>query len=123
MITLTNVGTSYDTSTCPASETLGFGQRDFRGFNRLTFAVRHNKIGTGTISYQLWAFNLDGSGNETAGEEIAVLNDAGAAGKRYLQTTITVNRTDVKFLRVRVKSTNGADDPVYHGGSVLLWVA
>lgn len=123
MITLTNVGTAYDTASCPASETLGFGQRDFRGFNRLTFAVRHNKIGSGTVSYQLWAFDLNASGQEINGEEITVLNDAGAAGKRYLQTTITISRTDVKFLRVRVKSTNGADDPVYHGGSVLLWVA
>ena len=123
MITLTNVGSVYDTATCPASETLGFGQRDFRGFNRLTFAVRHNKVGTGTITYQLWAFDINGTGQEINGEEICTVADAGAAGKRYLQTTITVNRADVKFLRVRVKSSVAGDDPVFHGASVLLWVA
>ena len=85
---------------------------DFRGATQLTFLVYHQKIGTGTISYQLW--------NETDGAEICVLNDTQAAGVRYLETTVAVAINATKRVRVRAKSTVAADDPIFFGSSVLL---
>lgn len=120
MIPLTNVGSVYDF--IPASRALGIGRRDFRGYDRLTLDVYHQKVGTGTISYQLW--------NETAGAPLldaggaeVVVSDAQAAAARFLTATFTVNRADVILLRLRSKSTVAGDDPVFLGASVLLWKA
>jgi hypothetical protein len=120
MITLTNVGTSYDA--IAAARGLGIGRRDFRGYNRLTLDVHHTKVGTGTVTYQVYnetdaAPLLDASGTEV------LVSDSGSAGTRVLSATFTVNRSDVKLLRLRVKSTVAGDDPIYLGGSILLWVA
>lgn len=111
MITLTNVGSTYDA--IPASKGLGFQDIDFTGVTQVTFRVRWNKVGTGTLSWQLW--------NETDGAEIAVINDAAAAADNKNQsTTVAVNLSGVKTVRVRAKSTVAGDDPVYYGSSVLL---
>lgn len=120
MITLTNVGANYDT--IAAARGLGIGRRDFRGYDRLTLDVYHNKVGTGTITYQLYDETGAGPLLDAGGAEILVA-DSGAAGVRFLSATFTVNRSDVRLLRVRVKSTVAGDDPIYLGGSVLLWKA
>ena len=108
MITLTNVGTAYDT--IQAARGLGIALIDFRGATQVRFVVYHQKIGTGTISYQLW--------NETDGAEICVLTDSGAQGVRLLDQTFAINIAAVKLCRIRAKSTVSTDDPVFFGGAV-----
>jgi len=110
MVTLTNVGSAYDT--IAAARGLGIQRIDFRGATQVTFDVYVNKVGTGTQSWQLW--------NETDGAEVGVINDAGAAGNKFLTTTFSVNINGVKLCRVRAKSTVAADDPVFYGASALL---
>ena len=111
MITLTNVGTTYDA--IAASKGLGLQDIDFTGATSCLFRVFVNKIGTGTQSWQLW--------NVTDGTQIAVIDDAAAAGdNKNLSTTVVVNLAGVKTVRVRVKSTVAGDDPVFYGASVLL---
>lgn len=110
MVTLTNVGSSYDATV--ASQGLGMARFDFTGVTSVLFAVRVNKIGSGTQSWQLW--------NQTDGAEIGVLNDTGAAGVKDLEGTFSVNLTGVKKVRVRAKSTTATDDPVFLGAEVIL---
>lgn len=106
----TNIGAAYD-ATNPAKG-LGCATVDFTNCTSLLFVVRVNKVGTGTQSWQLW--------NETDGTELAVLNDAGAAGDRELSTTVAVNLSGLKKIRVRGKSTVAADDPNYFGSHIAL---
>lgn len=107
----TAVGAAYDGSA--GSKGLGFATVDFTNVTSVAFSVRWNKIGTGTLSWQLW--------NETDGTQIAVIDDAAAAGDNKAQTvTAAVALIGLKQIRVRVKSTVAADDPVYYGSSVLL---
>ena len=109
MITLTNVGANYDT--IAAARGLGIALIDFRGATQVRFVVYHQKVGTGTISYQLW--------NETDGVEICVLNDAGAAAVRLLDQTFTgLAINGVKLCRIRAKSTVSTDDPIFFGAAV-----
>lgn len=111
VVTLTNVGTTYDAIT--ASQGLGIILVDFTGVTEIKFAVRVNKIGTGTQSWQLW--------NDTDGAQIGVIDDAGAAGTKTLgPSTFAVALTGEKLLRVRAKSTVGTDDPVFLGVSILV---
>lgn len=111
MVTLTNVGSAYDT--VAAARGLGIELVDFTGVSQIVFAVLVNKIGTGTQSWQLW--------NVTDGTEIAVLIDSGAAGDmKELRNTFNVNLVGVKMVRVRAKSSNAADDPVFYGASILM---
>lgn len=114
MITLTNVGSTYDAIT--ASQGLGVGVIDFTGVTEIRLVVRVNKIGTGTQSWQIWATNLDGSN----GIEVGVINDAGATGIKTLTQTFTPPElSGEKIVRIRCKSTVAADDPIYLGGSVV----
>jgi hypothetical protein len=111
VITLTNVGTSYDAIT--ASQGLGILLVDFTGVTQVKFSVRVNKIGSGTQSWQLW--------NETDGAQVGVIDDAGAAGVKTLgPSTFAVALAGEKTLRIRAKSTVGADDPVFLGATVLV---
>lgn len=110
MVTLTNVGTAYDGIV--ASKGLGLQRIDFTGATQVVFDVFANKVGSGAQSWQLW--------NVTDGTQIGVIDDAGAAGDKTLNATFAVNLTGEKLVRVRAKSTNGADDPVFYGCSVLL---
>mgnify|MGYP001586914319 CR=1 FL=1 len=113
MITLTNVGSSYDA--IAASRGLGIQDIDFTGVTQVIFRVRVNKVGSGTQSWQLW--------NETDGAEIARIDDAAAAGdNKSLVTTVNVALTGIKTVRVRAKSTISADDPVFYGASLLTVV-
>lgn len=110
MVTLTNVGTTYDF--IAASQGLGLGRIDFTGATQVKFDVLVNKVGTGIQSWQLW--------NITDNAQIGVIDDAGAAGTKTLSATFNVSLTGEKLVRIRAKSTVGADDPVYYGGSVLV---
>ena len=110
MVTLTNIGTSYDAIL--ASRGLGLLDVDFTGVTSVIFRVRVNKIWTGTQSWQLW--------NETDSADIGVINDSGAAGdNKNLTATFAVAMGGIKTLRVRAKSTVAGDDPVFYGASVL----
>ena len=110
MITLTNVGANYDTTS--ASKGLGIGLVDFTGVTSITFAVFVNKVGTGTQSWQLW--------NVTDSAEIGVLADAGTTGDKALQQAFSVAMTGIKLLRVRAKSTVASDDPIFYGGAIQV---
>lgn len=110
---LTNVGATYDA--IPASQGLGLALVQTVGITQIIFGVRVNKLGTGTQSWQLW--------NDTDGTEVAVIDDAGAAGIKSLTTTVEFDPALVagmRSVRVRAKSTVAADDPVYFGGTVSI---
>jgi hypothetical protein len=109
MVTLTNVGASYDAIV--ASQGLAVGLINFTGVTQAVFLVRVNKIGTGTQSWQLW--------NDTDGTQIGVIDDAGASGVKNLQATVSVSLIGIKRVRVRVKSTVAADDPIFYDADVL----
>lgn len=110
MVTLTNVGANYDA--IAASKGLGIQDIDFTGVTSVVFRVFVNKIGTGTQSWQLW--------NVTDGAEICVVSDAGASGDKYLSVQQNVSLVGIKTVRVRARSTVGADDPVFYAASILL---
>jgi hypothetical protein len=110
MVTLTNVGTSYDA--IAASKGLGICLIDFTGKTSLTLAVYRNRIGTGTLSWQVW--------NVTNAAEIAVITDSGATGDLLVQQTFAISLTGVKMVRIRCKSTVAGDDPVYYDGTILV---
>lgn len=109
MVTLTNVGTTYDAIS--VSKGLGCGLIDFTGVTTARMDLKVSKVGTGTQSWQLW--------NETDGAEIGVIADSGGAGDKVLSQTFNVSLTGVKFCRIRCKSTVAADDPILYGASVL----
>lgn len=110
MVTLTNVGTTFDAIT--ASQGLGIAELDFTNIRQLTFRVRVNKVGSGTQYWQLW--------NETDGAELALIADAGATGIKILSATVDLPTLGTKVVRVRARSTANTDDPIYLGSSVLL---
>lgn len=110
--TLTNIGTAYDT--IPQSKGLGCAELDFTNIGSCKFTVRVNKVGSGTQSWQLW--------NETDGTQLAVIDDAAAAGdNKTLTVTVTPGLTGLKRVRVRAKSTTAADDPIFYGATVILF--
>lgn len=110
MVTLTNVGTAYDT--IAASKGLGIQDVDFTGVTQVVFRARWNKIGSGVLSWQLW--------DETDGTEVARLDDAIAGDNKTASIIAGVSKTGIHTLRVRAKSTVAGDDPVFYGASVLL---
>jgi hypothetical protein len=104
-VPLTNIGTAY--------KVLAIALADFTNVTAIDYRARWDKIGTGTQSWQLW--------NETDGVELAVFNDAAAAGNGRTQTTtIAVVLTGMKEIQVRGKSTVGADDPNFYGAYAAL---
>ena len=110
-LTLTNVGANYDTT--PASKGLGIASIDFTNCTQIDFIVNVNKVGSGTQSWQLW--------NVTDGVEVVVINDAAGTGDKVLSVVKTTSLpTGVKTVRVRVKSTTAADDPVYYGSTIKV---
>lgn len=110
-LTLTNVGNAYDTTA--TAKGLGIASIDFTGCTRIDLIVNVNKVGSGTQSWQLW--------NVTDGSEIMVISDSGGTGDKILSGSLTTNLpTGVKTVRIRVKSTTAADDPVYYGASVRV---
>lgn len=112
MITLSNVGTSYD-ATGP-SKGLGFAEIDLSGATQVVCKIKYQKIGTGTLTWQLW--------NATDGVELGKFDDAALAADNKV-ATITVNSgipSGVKELTVRVKSTVATDDPVFYGANIRV---
>jgi hypothetical protein len=114
-LALTNIGITYD-ATGPAKG-LGFLLVETAGVTLLRWQVRWNKIGTGTLSWQLW--------DETNGLEVARVDDAAAAGDNRVQTVdVTPTPSPMvpgqRILRVRCKSTTSTDDPVYYGSCLAL---
>lgn len=111
LVTLTNVGASYDT--IAAARGLGCAYVDMTNVMSIDFRVMCNKVGTGTQDWQLW--------NETDAAEVGVISDAGAAGNKTLSTTFSgLALTGKKLLRVRARSSTAADDPVYYGSCITL---
>ena len=112
-LVLTNVGTAYDS--IAAAQGLGVALVQTAGISQIIFGVRVNKVGSGTQSWQLW--------NETDSTEVAVIDDAGAAGIKNLSTTVNFGTplgAGMKLIRIRAKSTTAADDPVFMGGTVSI---
>jgi hypothetical protein len=113
-VVLTNVGASYDA--IPASKGLGFVRVEGAGISGVEWTARWNKIGSGTLSFQLW--------DETTSTELAVINDAAAAGDNRQQTETIIPGSPLAagshLLRVRAKSTVATDDPVYYGSSLRI---
>lgn len=110
MVTLTNVGTTYDFTA--ASQGLGIGILDFTGFTKIRMVLKVQKVGTGVQSWQLW--------NETDGTQIGAIDDSGAAGVKTLDQTFDVNLSGEKLVRIRCKSTVAGDDPLYLAGACRL---
>jgi len=110
MIILTNVGSSYDAIS--AAKGLGLGLVDLTGMTSITLAVFVNKVGSGTLSWQLW--------NVTNGVELGVITDSGASGEKLLQQTFVIAVSGVKVLRLRVKSTVPGDDPIFYGAAISV---
>lgn len=111
--TLSNVGNAYDA--IAGSQNIGYGYFQTAGISQVIFAVRVNKVGAGTQSWQLW--------NETDGVEVAVIDDAGGTGQKTLSTTKDFPSPlgpGMKVVRVRVKSTTAADDPVFFAAVVSI---
>jgi hypothetical protein len=111
---ITNIGTAYD-ATQP-SKGLGYLLVETAGVTLLQWNVRWAKVGTGTISWQLW--------DETNGVEIGRIDDTAAAADNRSQT-LSINPAaplgpGQRVLRVRCKSTVGTDDPVYYGSCLAL---
>ena len=111
-VQLTNVGAAYDTTS--QSKGLGVVQVQTAGITQFQFGVFVSKVGSGTQSWQLW--------NHTTGQEIAVLNDAGGTGDKVLSVTQDVGplAPNLHVVRVRVKSTTAADDPIFYGASLRI---
>lgn len=108
--TLTNVGTAYDTI-----QVGGVALVQTVGVTQVVFGVRVNKVGSGTQSWQLW--------NDTNSTEVGVIDDAGATGVKNLSATLNFDpplTSGQKVLRVRAKSTTGADDPVFLGATLSI---
>ena len=104
-ITLTNIGTSY--------LVLAIVDVDFTNVVNVQFRARWNKIGVGTISWQLW--------NETDGTQLTVIDDAAAAGDNHTSlVNQAVNLSGMKQLHLRGKSTTNTDDPILYGASIVL---
>ena len=110
MVTLTNVGTTYDA--IAASKGLGCVAIDLTGVTQIVFSVRYNKVGSGTLSWQLW--------NDTDLTEVGAITDTVAGDNKRQQATFAVSLSGVKELRVRCKSTTGTDDPVYYGSNIRV---
>lgn len=113
-VTLTNVGTTFD-ATNP-SQGLPAVRVHVTGVTAIHFDVRVNKVGTGTQEWQLW--------NDTNGNQVALIQDAGAAGIK----TLSSGQIDFdpaltggfKMIRVRARSTTAADDPVFFTASLAI---
>lgn len=110
MVTLTNVGTSYDA--VAASRGLGGQLVDLTGVTSIRLLVSVSRVGSGTQSWQLW--------NETDGTELGVITDAVAGEKKLDATFILSPVVGVKLLRIRAKSTTASDDPIFFFATLLV---
>ena len=112
-VTLTNVGTTYDTT--GASKGLGFTAVNVDGITQVTLRVRYNKIGTGVLRWQLF--------NETNAQELGFADDGVSGDNKTIDIVVTPGSPlsgGIKLLRPRVQSTVATDDPVYYGSCLLV---
>lgn len=113
-VNIANIGAGYDAIS--ASKGLGFVAVDVTGVTRLEIRIRYNKIGTGTLTWQLW--------NDTDLTELGTFVDAAAAGDNKTATIVVTPASPlnggVKQIRPRVQSTAATDDPVYYGACLFL---
>jgi hypothetical protein len=113
-VVLTNVGANFDTTS--ASKGLGFVRVEGAGITGAEWTCRWNKIGTGTLDFQLW--------DETTSTQLAIITDTAAAGDNRQQTETIVPGSPLSvgshLLRVRVRSSVATDDPVYYGSSLRI---
>lgn len=121
-VTLTNVGTAYDTTL--DSQSLPFIWLQVAGITRVDMEVRHRKVGTGSQDYQLFndtdAIEAIGPSTITSGS----FTDTNGAGDR----TLTGRRDfasplapGVKRLRLRARSSVPADDPIFLNAALLVF--
>lgn len=111
LVVLSNVGAAYDAIT--ASRGLGMVELHLTGAAGLAVTVSVSKAGTGVQDWQLW--------NATDGVELGVVSDAGPVGDKTLRFLVLAPLpAGVKLLRLRVRSSVAADDPVYYGACVIL---
>jgi hypothetical protein len=113
-VTLTNVGATFDST--PAAKGLGFLAVDTAGITRLEVRTRYNKIGTGTLSWQLW--------DDTNAAPLGIFDDAAAAGDNKTATIVVTPAqpmsAGLRLIRMRVQSTVAGDDPLYYGSCVFI---
>jgi hypothetical protein len=112
-VTLTNVGASFDAIL--AAKGLGFVAVDVTGITQATLRIRYNKIGTGTLSWQLF--------NDTDAVQLAIGTDAVAGDNKTIDLVATPGTPltgGVKLLRPRVLSSVATDDPVYYGSCLFV---
>lgn len=112
-VTLTNVGTVYDTT--GPSKGLGFTALNVDGITQVTLRVRYNKIGTGVLRWQLF--------NETNAQELGFADDSVAGDNKSVDIVVTPGSPlsgGTKLLRPRVQSTVATDDPVYYGSCLFV---
>jgi hypothetical protein len=95
MITLTNVGSVFDG--IGASKGLGFAIINFTSVTQLIFTVRYQKVGTGTLTWQLW--------NETDGSVIGVIDDTAAAADNKAHASTSPSPTKWTVCRNRSRLT------------------
>jgi len=112
-VTLTNVGAAYDATNLAWG--LGFCRLEGAGVTGFDVRLGMNRNGsTGAISWQLW--------DVTNSAELARIDDAvgAATGNKMLSTSVSFAAwaPGVRELRMRVKSTIAADDPIYHGSNL-----
>lgn len=110
MATVTNVGTAYDA--VAASKGLGMFVENLTGITQVRLVVFYNKVGSGTISWQLW--------NVTDAAELCRIDDAGGSGEKILDQTFNVTGAGEKLFRLRAKSTVAGDDPVLYDYAVYF---
>jgi hypothetical protein len=121
-VTLTNVGSAYDTN--DDSKSLPFVYVQAAGVSRIDIELRVSKIGTGTQDWQLWddtnGVEALGPGSITSGS----LSDAGAAAHKTLNASRVFGSPlapGIRKLRLRSKSSVATDDPVFLNAAILLF--
>jgi hypothetical protein len=117
-LTLTSVGSAYDSST--VGKGLGFVGLDTVGITRIDWQVRYNKIGAGTLFWQLWNEDLDGTNGaqilESAGDAVAGDNKILNMAFTPAQPLGSAN----KIVRPRVRNTTANVNPLYYGSTLIV---
>lgn len=104
---LANVGTTFKVIAVLRLQTAGIVGFEFGCFV--------SKVGTGVQSWQLW--------DQTNSQQVAVFDDAGAAGDHVLgpiTQAVTSMPVGVRTLALRVRSTVANDDPIHYGSSLRI---
>jgi hypothetical protein len=122
-VTLTNVGTTYDTNT--ATQAMPFVWVQCAGITRIDLEVRSRKTAaqTGNIDYQLWDETNGISALDSTNATTGSLTHTGAAGDVSLVASRTFAAPlspGVRKLRMRAKDTVAADDPVFLNAALLV---